>query len=257
MDDALKARCQPPGMDTSFYRGRIVRPLSLPVTSLLLKLHVPANAVSVAKGLLGVLGAAAFAFPSRTGLAAGILLLQISFFLDACDGEVARATGTCATAGGEFLDKIGDATMRSMLYLCWGIGAWRCGGRFVFLLAGALMASLWLVTRFCVVETLLENLSHRGAEGAGALSRMEKALCRAFVRDEEGAGTERFLSLVFHPFINTVALLSIPEFFVRGIAVAGTSVCPREAALGIYFILWSVNAVRKIPSSFRIADVRR
>ncbi len=236
----------------------MVRPVAAPLTRLLIRARIPADAVSVSKGLVGVAGAVAFAFPGRAWLAAGILLLQVSFLLDACDGAVARATGTCARTGGEFLDKLGDATMRSVLYLCWGAGAWASGGRVAFLFAGGLMAGLWLVVRFCLVETLLENLASRGAEGPEALEREQEALGRAFITGGSRArGFEGFLSAFFHPFINLVTLLSIPEFFVTGFSPGGFAIHAREGAFAAYFLLWAANWLRKIPWHHGVADVRR
>lgn len=232
----------------------MVRPLARPLVVLLLRAGVSADAVSTAKGIIGVAGAAAFAIPGGWWIAAGVLLLQLSFLLDACDGAVARATGTCATVGGEFLDKLGDATMRSLLYLCWGVGVWRAGGHPIFAFAGGVMAGLWLVVRFCLVESLLENLAFRGVEGAEALERERESLSKAFIRGESRAGgTEGFLSAFFHPFINLVAVLSLPGAFIGGTAGIRVS----EAGFAVYFLLWALNWMRKIPWHYHVSNVRR
>jgi hypothetical protein len=120
------------------------------------------------------------------------------------------------------------------------------------------MAGLWLVVRFCLVESLLENLAFRGTDGPAALEREQASLSRAFIRGTSRAGgTEGFLSAFFHPFINLVAVLSLPELFFSTFTVGGIVVHAREAGIAVYFTLWLLNWVRKIPWHYGVANVRR
>jgi phosphatidylglycerophosphate synthase len=98
----LRERAQP-ACEPFFWARLYGRRLSLPVTWLVLKTPLSANAVSVISVAGGVVGGACFALNTRGGDVAAVLLLLASWVLDCVDGEVARARGTCSLDG-EFID---------------------------------------------------------------------------------------------------------------------------------------------------------
>jgi phosphatidylglycerophosphate synthase len=251
----LRRRCQPDGLDLSLYRRVLVRRVSIHLTSLLDSLGVTANQVSAAKGVLAVAGAAMFAGRSVAWPVAGVMLLQLSYLLDACDGELARLHESCATAGGEYVDKVGDVASRGLQHLCWGLGAYRLGGRLWVLAVGGVLACLWLVVRFCVVETVLESLaSHPEAPPSDG---ERSALRRCFVRTASSGRMEYVLSVLYHPWINLVTLAVAVELAVGTVSAAGVSIRTRSLSLLAFAAVWSVNLLRKLRSGYRTADFRR
>ncbi len=96
----LRSICQPADLDLCLYRRRLVRRISIYPTWLFIRLGMSANAVSLIKNVIACAGAVLFAPGEPRFALAGALLLQFSFLLDASDGEVARYTGSSATAGG-------------------------------------------------------------------------------------------------------------------------------------------------------------
>jgi phosphatidylglycerophosphate synthase len=254
----LRSICQPDDLDLSFYRKRVIRPVSIHLTRLFLLMGISANAVSVLKGLIAVCGAILFVGEDVALLLGGILLLQLAFLLDACDGEVARHRGTNRWAGGEYLDKIGDAASRGLLHACWGIGAWQVSGRIIWVAVGAFVGALWLVQRFCLLETLLESIA---SHPEGPLRAGERAaIGRIFVQGRQGGRFEHLLSIIYHPMINLVTILVLSEVLVSLIGIdlpLPWSISVREGGLALYSLVWFLNYSRKLHSGFSIANFER
>jgi phosphatidylglycerophosphate synthase len=68
----------------------IYRPLSRPLTRVLVKTPITPNQVSYIVGLIGVAGCVLTVFPSYAALVWGAALVFISGIIDGCDGEIAR-----------------------------------------------------------------------------------------------------------------------------------------------------------------------
>ncbi len=99
----LRVLCQPSDLDICLYRKLFTRRISIYLTAFFLRSGLSANGVSILKGIIACSGALLFAPGRPAFFIVGAFLLQLSFVLDACDGEVARFTGTSTTAGGEYL----------------------------------------------------------------------------------------------------------------------------------------------------------
>jgi phosphatidylglycerophosphate synthase len=98
----------------------VLRPLSFPVTWVLLKLGFSANQVTFFSGIAVILGMALMLMDNQLCIISGALLFNLWALLDCVDGNIARIRGT-ASKSGTFVDSIAG-------YLAWG---------FVFLAAGA------------------------------------------------------------------------------------------------------------------------
>jgi phosphatidylglycerophosphate synthase len=85
------------------------------------------NQVTVAAGLLGLLGCLLIATGSYAAIVAGFALAQLQSILDGCDGELARARFQ-QTAIGEWLDTIVDDALNLALVAAIGVGLSRHGG---------------------------------------------------------------------------------------------------------------------------------
>jgi hypothetical protein len=91
--------------------ARLVRRLSIRITRVLLPTGVSANQATVLGIAIGLAGAVLLAFNDYWAQIAGLALLQLSFVLDFCDGEIARfereIEGRSSGAGGAYLDWVG------------------------------------------------------------------------------------------------------------------------------------------------------
>jgi hypothetical protein len=94
----------------------IIHPTARALLPLALRLHVSANAVSVAGLLLGAGAAAAYAQGSVATALIGLLLSVGWLIADGLDGMIARATGTASPLG-RFLDGVCDHGVFVLIYL--------------------------------------------------------------------------------------------------------------------------------------------
>ncbi len=242
----LRRVCQPPDLDVCIFRRFLTRRVSIHFTRFFLLCGVSANAVSALKGLIASAGSLLFITGEPLYWLAGAALLQVSFILDASDGEVARFTGTCSSARGEFIDKIGDAASRSLFYGAWGIGLYSRTGNALYTASGMAMAGLWPIVRFCLMETILESMvNHR--DTPPSLEEREAA-GRLFARAPGEGGMEYFLSMVYHPWLNLALAAALLSFLGNG---------PSGLFFLVYSFLWAANTVRKTAAALRTAGFRR
>jgi phosphatidylglycerophosphate synthase len=95
--------------------ARGVRRLSIRITRLLLPTGISANQTTVLGILIGIVGGLLLAVNHYWAQIAAIVLLQLAFVLDFCDGEIARfertVEGKSSGAGGAYLDWVGHYYM--------------------------------------------------------------------------------------------------------------------------------------------------
>ena len=110
--------------------ARFVRKLSIRITWLILHTRLGANQVTVLGIIIGLLGAVLLSQANIWIALVALALLQLSFVIDFCDGEVARYYGT-GSAGGAYLDWIGHYYVPAVAVaaLAWsclttGAGSW-------------------------------------------------------------------------------------------------------------------------------------
>ncbi len=99
-----------------------IRPLSVYVAWLFIRLGVSCKQTVVLGLLLGLLGVFLTAAGSLQVAVAGILLLILGSLLDYVDGNIARATGTTDKLGA-YLDLTADNLMAALVPIAVGIGA--------------------------------------------------------------------------------------------------------------------------------------
>jgi len=119
------------------YGYYFIRPLSLYITYVALRLGLTANQVTVLQTIAGLAGAVCLGFPWATMALLGIALLQFGFVLDNVDGEVARFRKQVSVTG-KYLDSIGHEIVIPAMYFALGAGAYFRLGHFETVIAGFL-----------------------------------------------------------------------------------------------------------------------
>lgn len=98
----------------------IYRPLSRPLTVLLLHTPITANQVSYIVGLIGIGGCLITAWPSQNALIWGAALVFISGIIDGCDGEISRMKLTSSPFGA-WLDTVIDEITQVCYFVAIGL----------------------------------------------------------------------------------------------------------------------------------------
>ena len=117
----------------------LVRHLSGQVTPLLLVTPISANGVSVLSLISGVAAGWFLMVGSYASILQAAGLLVVSYVLDNCDGEVARAKGQ-ASAFGEALDDFADWIVHAIFFFGLGYGHAEISGENVWFWLGNLAA---------------------------------------------------------------------------------------------------------------------
>ena len=133
----------------------IYRPLSRPLTRLLLHTPITPNQVSYIVGLIGLLGCFLTALPGQTNLIWGAALVFISGIIDGCDGEIARIKLTSSTFGA-WLDTIVDELTTMSYFIAIGLHTVHLHpqpwvGASIAIGAICYVASIYGIYYFCVV----------------------------------------------------------------------------------------------------------
>lgn len=110
----------------SYLAVLIDRPLSRPLTRLLLRTPLTASHVTLLSVAVGLFGAAGLATVSYWGRLVGVLLLLLSVVLDCVDGDMARARLTQGAVGAR-LDVAGDYVVHLAVFAGLSIGLLREG----------------------------------------------------------------------------------------------------------------------------------
>lgn len=135
---------------TSVWARIFSRPLSFPVTYLLINCGMSANAVSILS-IFVALAACLFLMLGPSFCWAGVILFLFWDVLDCTDGNIARVTKK-ASAAGEYLDAVSGYTAPAFIYLAVGVAAYDTtaylpGHSYLFILLGAAASISDLLSR--------------------------------------------------------------------------------------------------------------
>jgi phosphatidylglycerophosphate synthase len=133
----------------------IYRPLSRPLTQLLLHTPITPNQVSYIVGLIGLVGCFLTAQPGQSNLIWGAALVFISGIIDGCDGEIARLKLTSSSFGA-WLDTIIDELTQFTYFIAIGLHTYHLHpepwiGGSIGLGAVCYVASIYGIYYFCLV----------------------------------------------------------------------------------------------------------
>lgn len=133
----------------------IYRPVSKPLTRLLLHTSITPNQVTVIVGIIGLVGCFLTALPGQAMLIWGAALVFASGILDGCDGEIARLKITSSPLGA-WLDTIVDEVTSVAYFVAIGIHTYHLhpepliGASIVLGTLGYLI-SIYGIYYFCIV----------------------------------------------------------------------------------------------------------
>jgi len=110
--------------------------VSPPVSYFFLKFTpITPNQISLAWGIIGLIGVCIMCLGGYWNLLIGILLFHFAILLDYVDGDIARAIKK-TTIGGTYLDFVFSWVLRALLMLGLGIGLYNTFGNVTYLYLG-------------------------------------------------------------------------------------------------------------------------
>jgi len=113
----------------------ILRDAALPVTWLLLHTSVTANQVTLISLIIGLIGICFFALPASGAFLFGAFLLQLWYYLDHVDGQIARYRKT-ASLTGRFFDFMTHHLIHGLVFFFLALFVYQSTGAFLFVLWG-------------------------------------------------------------------------------------------------------------------------
>ncbi|CAN5894264.1 hypothetical protein BH11MYX2_BH11MYX2_33370 [soil metagenome] len=133
----------------------VYRPLSRPLTRLLLRTPITANQVSYITGIVGLLGCVLTAFASQTMLIWGAAFVFLSGVIDGCDGEISRMKLTSSPFGA-WLDTIIDEVTQVTYFFAIGCHTYqhfpmKWVGASIFLGGVSFLATIYAIYFFSLV----------------------------------------------------------------------------------------------------------
>lgn len=261
--------------------ARSVRKLSIRITRLLLPTGISANQTTVFGILIGLVGAGLLAINTYPAQILAIFLLELSFVLDFCDGEIARfereVEGKSSGAGGAYLDWVGHYYIPALM-----------AGALGWVVFHATADWWWLAAAFIVILSLVRvpysardhimwgvyrdkpELRNSDAMVRAAMARMggDPAALNLEASGAEamagGAGRgwlwSRYTNfgqlIVFPGFINLVAVAVVADFVLSiGDQKAGTGISSIDARAVLLALLGAVHLlhqIRAIAQGFRV-----
>jgi hypothetical protein len=261
--------------------ARLVRRLSIQITRVLLKTGISADQTTILGIVIGLGGAALLAWNESGAQIVGLLLLQLSFVIDFCDGEIARferkVEGKQGGAGGEYLDWVGHYYVPAAITMALGWATYSAG------------ASPWIWLAVFVIVLANTRIPYSARDHV-LLSvyrdrpelREDPAMLRAVMSrmggdpagidiDADGeqlksGGTGRGLLwsryinigqlLVFPGFINLVAVAVVADVILGGGGIAD-SILARSVLLFGLGVVHFLHQLRAIRQSFEITRLLR
>ncbi|MDR3341934.1 MAG: CDP-alcohol phosphatidyltransferase family protein [Treponema sp.] len=146
----------------------VLRPLSIPVTWVALRLRLSANAVSYISVIFSIGGGILFSMQGFWLPLWGAILLQVFSIFDCVDGNIARVTNTASPWGG-WADAVMGFIAYTMVFLSTGMYVYHRTGWWPVLVITALTSSANLLTR--VAYQIYKNIEGEHAHGSVSFER--------------------------------------------------------------------------------------
>lgn len=210
----------------SFLCVYLYRPVARPLTRLFLRSPLSPNAITILSTLLGLVGCAIAATPSRKEHVLGMALLLLGGIVDACDGEVARLRLESSTLGG-YLDAIGDDLSRIALLAAAGVhvGYLYPNLPIAWLTVGALVATLVSMVPiywYCIFVLHSSNWQdYTAVLGVGPGIHPQEGMPRSLGRRLGDWGTQIARRDFIDLAVLILAIVHLPEVSFVGMALGG------------------------------------
>lgn len=261
--------------------ARLVRRLSILITRGLLPTGISANQTTVLGILIGLGGAGLLAYNRAWSQVTGLALLQLSFLLDFCDGEIARferqVEGKQGGAGGEYLDWVGHYYVPAAITMALGWAVFsRTGDGWIWLAVLVILLANTRVPYSARDHVILSvyrdrpDLRDHPEMLRAAMARMggdpAKLNLKADVNERRTGGKgggllwARYVNLgqflVFPGFINLVLVASVVDMALSGGTVVDSTIA-RGVLIGVLAVVHLLHQGRAIRQSFEIARILR
>lgn len=276
--EGTAGRDEPRDLRRIYARG--VRRLSIRITRLLLPTGISANQTTVLGILIGVIGGVLLAVDDYWAQLLAIVLMQLAFVLDFCDGEVARfernVEGKSSGAGGAYLDWVGHYYMPAAITAGLAYGVFRENGDWWWL-AAALIVILSLVrVPYSARDHIMWGVYRDKPELRESDAMVRAALARMGGDPDnlnlEASGAEAMAGakgrgllwgrqtnlgqlIVFPGFINLVAAASVIDMVISALGDDGagvTSIWARGLLLALLGAVHLLHQLRAIAQGFRV-----
>ncbi len=205
------------------YGYYFIRPLSLYVTYLALRLGLTANQVTVLQTIAGLAGAVCLAFPTTVMTISGIALLQFGFVLDNVDGEVARFRRQVSVTG-KFLDTVGHELVIPSMYFGLGIATYFRLGYFESIVAaflwGLYSLRLDIATMYHEAAQLIETKLDQSYDYYASIKFSEEK--NIYKRKNEESAVRMLYAVFAYPAtMNIISVVCIADLFLGTFSIMG------------------------------------
>jgi phosphatidylglycerophosphate synthase len=276
--EGTAGRDEPRDLRRLYARG--VRKLSIRITRVLLPTGISANQTTIFGILIGIAGGLLLAVNEYWAQVLAIVLLELAFVLDFCDGEIARfertVEGRSSGAGGAYLDWVGHYYMPAAMAggLGWAVfhetGDW-------WWLAAALIVILSLVrVPYSARDHIMWGVYRDKPELRGSDAMVRAAMARMGGDPEalnlQATGAEAMAGgsgrgwlwsrytnfgqlIVFPGFISLVAAASSIDMLISWLAWGDdyvASVWARGVLLALLGAVHFLHQIRAIAQGFRV-----
>jgi phosphatidylglycerophosphate synthase len=257
--------------------ARGVRKLSIRITRVLLPTGISANQTTVVGILIGLVGAGLLSINTFWAQIAAILLLQLSFVLDFCDGELARfereIEGKSSGAGGAYLDWVGHYYIPALMTGALGWAVFHETGDWWWL-AAALIVILSLVrVPYSARDHIMWGVYRDKPELRDSEPMVRAAMARMGGDPDalnlEASGAEAMAGgsgrgwlwsrytnfgqlIVFPGYINLVAAASLIDMLLSWGDSSVESIWARGILLGLLGAVHFLHQIRAIAQGFRV-----
>ena len=184
----------------------LLRDAALPVTWLLLHTPVTANQVTLASLFVGLAGISLFAFPSSGMFLSGVLLLQLWYYLDHVDGQIARYRKT-ACLSGRFFDFLTHHLIHGVIPFSLGVCVFEKTGEFIFVIwgfAGSVTLMIFNLINDTKYKTFFEAMKEKSS--VSFLPRKEKSKPPL---EQPGEGTGRRIFSILHKMVEIHVMMNL------------------------------------------------
>lgn len=257
--------------------ARGVRKLSIRITRLLLPTGISANQTTVFGIAIGIIGAALLACNEVWAQILAIVLLQLSFVLDFCDGEIARfereVEGVSSGAGGAYLDWVGHYYIPAVMAGALGWAVFADTGEEIWLIAALIVILSLVRVPYSARDHIMWGVYRDKPELRSSEPMVRAAMARMGGDPEqlnlEAQGAEAMAGgggrgwlwsrytnfgqlIVFPGFINLVALAVVIDLVLSWGDDYVESTLARAVLLGLLGAVHLLHQIRAIAQGFRV-----